>query len=318
MKIDPKCVLCSGQTFDLISNVDSKSGQPLGVGICKGCGLVQQLNPRSESALLSYYSHNYRGEYKGTYAPKSKHVLRAAKVAQERIDFLARAIENLGGKMHMPASLLDVGAGGGEFVYVARRKGFEASGIEPNIGYSEFARTNYGVSVETLHLHELSGGAFDVVTLFHVLEHLPDPVTTIESLHGVLRKSGLLFIEIPNIEQRDASPANIFFMAHIFYFSVATLVSVASPFFELIQLESRGNIRAIFMRRDTAVPRALPTAKDIRNTSMRIKQKGWVEYLTTGGGWKKPLRRIIQLLHEGKVKNKSPKAIIDSLLKNGT
>lgn len=122
--------------------MDAKSQETLHVAICKGCGLVQQDPIPSEQELHHFYTHNYRVDYKKTYTPKPKHVYRAGMAGLDRLRFLKR--NGLAG-----GKLLDIGAGGGEFVYLSKRSGYRSVGVEPNIGYSEFAKSQYGVQVTT-------------------------------------------------------------------------------------------------------------------------------------------------------------------------
>ena len=106
------CCLCNSDSLSSLVKRDAKSLEPLELGECGHCGHVQQINmPRTED-LTTYYSHHYRSDYKSVYVPKKKHVHRTGRVALERLDILHAFQEH----RHR---LLDVGAGGGEFVYLA-------------------------------------------------------------------------------------------------------------------------------------------------------------------------------------------------------
>lgn len=293
-----------------VADRDAKSGQPLEVRICLDCGLVQQLGIPSPERLREYYSHRYREDYKGIVTPKAKHIWRAANAGRERLQFIKAALA-LTAEESQPKTLLDIGAGGGEVVCVARSFGFLAEGIEPNHGYSEFARQAYDVRVDTLHLDQALDRRADLVTLFHVLEHLPDPSAAMRAMFQLVNPGGYLMIEVPNIEQSDASPANIYFKAHLYYFGRASLVALASPYFEPIKIEHRGNLRGLFRRRHEAGPRVLPSQQEVAATLLRLSQKGWAEYLSKGGGWKKPFSRLIQYRREFQVKNLTPAQIVE-------
>jgi 2-polyprenyl-3-methyl-5-hydroxy-6-metoxy-1,4-benzoquinol methylase len=306
------CKLCSNTGLNIVSRQDSKTGSPLAIVVCKNCGFVQQRIPPGEGDLRFYYSHNYRADYKKTFAPREKHILRAASAANNRFKFLFD--QGLSKPTAISPKLLDVGAGGGEVVYAAQKLGFDAIGLEPNQGYSEFARDHYGVRVETIHLDQLEEQDFDVITMFHVLEHLPNPARAIEFVYWKLRPGGYLMIEVPNIEQADASPANIFFKAHIWYFSRATLTAFASPYFDPIKVDATGNLKILFRRKDTPGQLALPDAHSVSHVLKRLSQKGWIEYLTIGGGWKRSFQRLSNILKERSVKGMQPKVILDLVL----
>ena len=70
--MDMNCKLCLNTGIDVVSRQDSKTGSPLAIVVCNNCGLVQQRIPPAESDLRFYYSHNYRIDYKQTFAPREK------------------------------------------------------------------------------------------------------------------------------------------------------------------------------------------------------------------------------------------------------
>ncbi len=177
------CVLCGQSSLSTISTVDAKSHSALNVAICCRCGLVQQDPMPSKMELRLFYAHTYRTDYKNTSTPKAKHIYRAGMAAVERVNFLQSHGVH-GGK------LLDVGAGGGEFVHISTTRGYNSKGIEPNIGYSEFARNQYGVDIKTGELGE-TGETYDIITMFHVLEHMPD-FETFKIAWSMLNEGGYL------------------------------------------------------------------------------------------------------------------------------
>lgn len=299
------CALCSNESFDDISEVDAKTGEKLRISLCNNCGLIQQNPVPSCEELKIYYSHSYRLDYKKAYIPKAKHVYRAGKTALQRIEFLKAAGVSEG-------RLLDVGAGGGEFVYLAGKAGFHSHGIEPNIGYSEYAATEYQSKVLTGQLGDVQE-KYDVLTMFHVLEHLPSPLMAFDKLHQSLTEHGMLLIEVPWIETNDASPNNIFFKAHIFYFSVTTLIACASRYFDPVKVDTSANLKILFKRKNAPAPVQLPSHESVVNLKKRILDKGWMEYLFRGKGILKPLRKLVVAMDEGKAKSVRPREILNSM-----
>jgi len=297
MQTHDNCKLCASPLSYVVSDRDAKSGEPLTVTLCEGCGLVQQTPMPTDHELRIYYSHHYRTDYKNTYSPKPKYVFRAGRAARSRMDFITKFLAKEG-RDAIGLSMLDIGAGGGEVVFAATQAGFQAQGIEPNEGYSAFARDAYGIEVSTSHLDDLEQGPYSVITMFHVLEHMPSPQKVFRRLHELLAPQGLLVIEVPNIEQADASPANIFFKAHLYYYSASSLVYAASEAFEPMVIENSGNLRAIFKRRPSLIASCRPSAQDIEQTIRRLREKGWAEYLLKGGGWRRPFERLINCLRE--------------------
>lgn len=303
------CGLCGSNKNKIFNQRDSKSFENLKIAICLNCSLVQQENLPNDEALKIYYSHNYREDYKKTYTPKLKHIRRAGLAAKSRISFIKNNIKNISNM-----KLLDVGAGGGEFVYLASKNGFDAQGIEPNVGYSSFARNEYGVNIKTLTLNELKADTVNIITLFHVFEHMANPQKVIEKLSCILKKDGYLLIEVPNIFQQDASPHNIFFKAHLFYYSKYTLISAASKFFDVVQIDDKGNLKILFKKKNNSTRSIKLTSKiALDETLNRLNQKGWLEYLTKGGGLLKPFKKIKQKYYESLIRNLTPKQLLDSL-----
>jgi SAM-dependent methyltransferase len=105
-----------------------------------------------------------------------------------------------------PARLLDAGAGRGRFVATARANGFDASGIEPSKRGIEGARIDYGLTLEQAMLEdaEVEPGSIDVITLWHVLEHVDDPGKTLGLLRTWLRPGGVVLVGVPNLASLQA------------------------------------------------------------------------------------------------------------------
>jgi 2-polyprenyl-3-methyl-5-hydroxy-6-metoxy-1,4-benzoquinol methylase len=303
------CELCHSHNLTHLLKKDVKSKHFLNIVSCEDCGLIAQKEIPSDEELKIYYSHNYRQDYKSTYSPKPKYVQRAGQAALDRIQYLEKHL-NI-----RQQTLIDVGAGGGEFVYMAKQRGFLSSGIEPNVGYSSFSKEQYGVEVKTAMLADVEESSADVLTLFHVFEHMAKPDEVMKKLHRCLKENRHLFIEVPNILQADASPHNIYFKAHLFYYSRHTLISMASPYFEVVNVEDQGNLRVLFKKRTQVLESTtLPTAQAVQYAQQRLQKKGWFEYLVLAGGIFKPLLRIERIVAEAFISKKQPKQILDDLL----
>jgi len=213
------CNLCGSTEISVLAN-RSRSGDPLRTVICTKCGLVWSdplpHNPRD------FYEDDYRVSYKGTYSPKPKHILRAGKIALSRY----QKIEQL---LSKPLTILDVGSGGGEFSYLLQTLGHDVKGIEPNKGYAEYSIREYGLNVQVGFVQDvmLQEMSFDLITIWHVLEHTENPFEVLEKLHALLKPQGILVIEVPNIEATCQSPKSTFHEAHLFNFNLATLQRLA-------------------------------------------------------------------------------------------
>jgi len=301
------CILCQGNDFKLISEKDSKSKGELIVCVCNACSMVSQNPIPTEEQVEQYYATEYRQDYKQVFEPKLKHVYRAGNLAFYRLGFLTKNNVTSG-------KLLDVGAGGGEFTYVSSQLGFDSAGIEPNIGYSNYARDQYQANVKTGQLADING-KFDVITMFHVMEHIPEPVKIFKKLYDLLKEDGYLFIEVPNIESFSQSPNNTFFKAHIHYFSATTLIACASQYFVGVDLENSGNnISILFNRRPSIIELELPKKLDLEASKALVIQKSWFNYIFKGKGYLKALNRLRVIIQDVRLVKIEPKAILDAIV----
>ena len=198
-----------------LSHLD-RDGSALRTVICKDCGLVWS-DPLPMD-VAQYYEHDYRLDYKAAYTPKPKHIYRAGLVALERLKKINNAFKPGG-------SLLDVGSGGGEFLYLMNQLGYQTQGIEPNQGYARYSMEQYGLQVLRGFVQEANFPPqhFDGITIWHVLEHTADPAATLTLLKNWLKPGGTLVVEVPNVEAVCQSPKGRFHRAHIFNFNQATL-----------------------------------------------------------------------------------------------
>jgi 2-polyprenyl-3-methyl-5-hydroxy-6-metoxy-1,4-benzoquinol methylase len=101
--------------------------------------------------------------------------------------------------------LLDVGAGKGEFLSIAGKKGFLVHGFEPSREFCNFASREFGIDIHCGDLKTYKSFtrpklAFDVISLFHVLEHIKDPKTLLLELQLILSSEGICYIEVPNAD----------------------------------------------------------------------------------------------------------------------
>lgn len=243
------CNLCGGCEASILSN-RSRSGKPLRTVICQACGLVWS-DPRPHDAR-QFYEEEYRLSYKHSYSPKPKHVLRAGHVALSRFE----KIESL---LSSRKTVLDVGTGGGEFAYLLQLLGHQVRGIEPNKGYADYSIQEYGLTVQVGFVQDAtcSPESFDIVTIWHVLEHTEDPGSVLALLRSWLKPDGMLVVEVPNVEATCQAPRSTFHEAHLYNFNVVSLRRLAKKhgLYESRHLISRdgGNITMFLSRREPLI-----------------------------------------------------------------
>ncbi len=126
--------------------------------------------------------------------------------------------------------LLDVGCNIGLFLNVARNEGFSVTGVELNQGCAQYGINNFKLDIRSDYLENIAfvAESIDIVTLFDVLEHIPDIHGFLSEIRRILRKDGLLVIQSPNIQSYMAiltksdwtwlTPPD-----HLYHFTPATL-----------------------------------------------------------------------------------------------
>ena len=119
-------------------------------------------------------------------------------------------------------NLLDIGAGTGDFLVVAKNDGWQTTGIEPSAKAKSIA-INKGVNFAN-NLSDLESHSFDVITMWHVLEHVPNLDDSILELKRLLKPTGTILIAVPNFKSFDAEYYGRFWAAfdvprHIWHFS---------------------------------------------------------------------------------------------------
>jgi len=177
------CNLCGGTGWDTLEEAGDTR-----VVRCE-CGLVFIIPQPARSLIERAYDAEY-------YAPwETQRALREG--------IWRRRFERMESLFSAPGRLLDVGCGMGEFLRLARARGWRVSGTELS-PYAVRAAAALGLTVSEGEIWEaaLPSDAFDVVTCWHVLEHAADPRRIVEEAHRVLGPGGWLVLATPNLEDR--------------------------------------------------------------------------------------------------------------------
>ena len=124
--------------------------------------------------------------------------------------------------------LLDIGCGTGDFLLRAKNTGWKVTGIEPNAQARELAKDKVEDVFDVEHLLSLKEQSFDVITLWHVLEHLPKLEEHLEILQRLIKPGGLLVIAVPNFKSYDAQHYKNYWAAfdvprHLWHFSKVSI-----------------------------------------------------------------------------------------------
>jgi len=309
------CNLCGASDVEVIGDRD-RSGHPLRTTICRRCGLIWS-NPRpSEDDVRRYYSREYRLDYKGRATPSLRHTARSGRGALHRYRALAPYLKR-------GDRVLDAGAGGGEVVYVLRRLGFDAAGLEPDEQYARHAREALDVPVDTGFVQDMSfpAGAFDVVTMYHALEHVENPLAILSRLRSWTVDNGVLLIEVPNVEARCIAPGHRFHFAHFYSFSRATLEALGRKAgFQPVQTitsPDSGNLVSVFRAAGTIGEHLDPDT--YMRSAAAVRSHTALKYYCSVRPYVAPFSRLRAYLVDSRVAAAcaTPKQVLDTLI-NGS
>lgn len=117
---------------------------------------------------------------------------------------LARKFKMLS-RFSKTGKILDIGQGTGEFLNYMKQKGWEVKGVEPNISARKFAIDHYNLSVvDESEIPDLPNHYFDLVTMWHVLEHVMNPGERLAQIKRILKGTGYLVVAVPNLNSPDS------------------------------------------------------------------------------------------------------------------
>lgn len=156
---------------------------------CQDCGLVFLAYADSADLKSDYVSEKYVSTH-GRYLEQDRAFRH---IARQRVEWLSAQIP--------PGPLLEIGPGRGYLLDEARSAGFDPVGVEPSPRLAARITAQFGIQVECGFLDqvELPHDAYDAICMYHVLEHVEDPVSLLREVDGLLAEGGLLVIEVPNI-----------------------------------------------------------------------------------------------------------------------
>ena len=224
---ESRCILC-GQT----SNETRIHKDRYTYVICKYCKLVYLRPQPSPRELKNFYNTTYQVDFKRN----KKTMSRKAKRFLKEI-----------GEFAKPGGLLELGCSYGFFLKKAKEDGWRVKGLEWSGEACSYAinQLNLDVSDESLQEITLNQCKFDVVTAWHVLEHLLDPRQELSNIRNVLNPRGIFSFTTPNIDSLQfrllrnkwewLSPP-----AHVCLFGISSINNLLEKSgFEILKLETR-------------------------------------------------------------------------------
>jgi SAM-dependent methyltransferase len=191
------CSFCGSPEYSLYDSVDEWR-----IVRCKRCGFYFT-NPRPTiESLPSFYDMSYFrdddeirfGFFNQDGEPRSL----SAHEYKQRIADIESYVEKRG-------CLLELGAAVGEFLSVMSSRGWKVEGVEVSRDAVEVAKRNHAVDIFCGNLEQFeSSKTYDVVCMYHSLEHTPNPAYVIDRAYELLKPGGIIVIEVPNLKGFDS------------------------------------------------------------------------------------------------------------------
>jgi SAM-dependent methyltransferase len=262
------CKICKSENLDKIKIGSYKLIK------CKNCGIIYNNSIPSKTEHSDYYTNKY--------AITSSDQIRTEQRRLFRIPEQILLISEILNYKHIPASILDIGCDRGFFLDEARHYGFDAYGIEPS-GSSRKYCHEQGLKVFS-ELNEIKN-KFDIITLWHSLEHHINPLESLINLKNYLNDNGFIFIRVPDFEciwRKIFSSKWIWFQPenHYFHFTSHSLSYVLHEAgIEVLKTEHRKpNNR--FTKRNFKLIRTLFGYAYQERLSLRSRIVRWYENVT--------------------------------------
>jgi 2-polyprenyl-3-methyl-5-hydroxy-6-metoxy-1,4-benzoquinol methylase len=224
------CLVCSESNFtDFLKVKDhSISGEQFNISMCKNCGF-RFTNPiPSEETIGKYYQSDDYISHSDTnkgIINKLYHIVRKQSLSS-KLNLINKHSKTKG-------TLLDVGCGTGYFLQTCKENGWQITGMEPDDKARTIAEENTKQKIYN-HLFSIEGEQkFDIITLWHVLEHVHQLNETIVHLRKLLKKEGILIIAVPNINSYDADIYKEYWAAldvprHLYHFTERDITQLFS------------------------------------------------------------------------------------------
>lgn len=193
------CPHCkSDKTHLKFFNPDYISGEVFAIESCQSCGLAWTALPKDFSDLSKYYGETYYGKKGSRFVGPMELLVRFFR--QLRVDAMTRDFSS-------PGSALDIGCGRALTLALLKQRGWKVTGTEFSQDLANAAREAYDIEVSvqpSLKECNFDAASFDLISMYHVLEHVQNPFETLAEIRRILRPNGIFFVEVPDVSSWQA------------------------------------------------------------------------------------------------------------------
>jgi SAM-dependent methyltransferase len=220
-----ECSVCGGTEFNIYMKCKDYflSQEEFNIMTCKSCGF-RFTNPRPDENMLGNY---YESDDYISHSNKKSGII--SRIYQLVRKHTLKRKYRLVSKYCKSGSILDIGSATGEFLNYFKQNNWEVCGIEPDSDAREYAVKNYQINVfEEAELLNFESNKFDVISMWHVLEHVAPLQNRIEQIKRVLKENGVLIVAVPNSDSLDAKIYKNFWAAwdvprHLYHFTQGSI-----------------------------------------------------------------------------------------------
>ncbi len=297
--VNSPCNLCDSDSFERVSSTDRK-GKSLETVVCTTCGLVRNAEIPTDEQLAEFYGVRYRQEYHGETKPSNRRVMRAWNNADRIYQQIQSQIPS-GGKV------VEVGAGIGCTVKRFSQGGFDAWGVEPHVGFCDYARGVLHSPLENESLEDIAkDGSHDLALLVHVIEHFNSPRESLTTIRRLLKPDGMLYVECPNLSAPFATNRNLFHYAHVHNFTPETLASMAERCGYQVEkvYSTKGNPNLQMLLRRSEVVQFKVNPQGVAATWDAIERSKWAAYHLRAEYIRRRVAQLAGYAHEHLIANK--------------
>jgi len=235
---DYNCIICKGNKFKKVYNLEKISNKPYKVIKCSNCNMISIYPIPSKNFITKYYNdplyHN------STYFRKMTTNFKGSSEAE----LFSKGLNLIEKFYPKNGKILDVGCSSGVFLNMAKNHGWETTGIDISKDFVNYARKNFELDIRLGYLEDFSfkENSFDVVTLWDLIEHLREPVKLLNEVYRILRSEGILLIVTPDQDslikkatdlsyklsfRKWKTPVSVVYdLHHLYYFSKRNIIKL--------------------------------------------------------------------------------------------
>lgn len=201
-QINSHCPICNSSTFELLIEngkdyfISHGNSEDFHILNCSSCTNAWTLPPMSNEELAPFYPEQYE-----SFVTKSgfANFLQQKKYKQD-LSLIKKALPS------SHASIFEIGAGRGDFLFVAKEQGYQVYGIEPGSKGVQSAKNLHQIELENKFAEEIHfQEKYDVIVARHVIEHINEPISLFENIFSNgLKDTGILFLKLPRLDSFEA------------------------------------------------------------------------------------------------------------------